>query len=111
MSIDLWTSLILLVPVVATGGVLEGQGRGGATVTYLDFCLSVRKVNFNLHLFCMSKVENLFICLKTIQISSKNFLMLSLVHFFLSVGLFLLGALFILAVLGFCVYYVVKLLL
>lgn len=36
----------------------------------MDFCLSTRKINFKLHLFCMSKVEHLSICLRTIHISS-----------------------------------------
>lgn len=41
--IDLCIHLFLLVLLVATHGLLEGQGGGGYTVEYLDFCPSCQK--------------------------------------------------------------------
>lgn len=85
ISIDLCASLLLLEPIVATGGILEGQGGGRSVVKYLHFCPSARKASLNLYLFSVSKAEHLFLCLRTISISSsKNFFVTSCPFFFLS---------------------------
>lgn len=83
ISIDLCVSLLLLVPVVATGGILEGQDSGRSVVKYLQFCPSTRKADFNLYLFSVSKAEHLFLFLRTISISSsKNFFVTACLFFF-----------------------------